>query len=101
MFVGVSHPKLIRLAKIMKDTPGEEVVMRGVGDVGVDRPVRPGGVHDCLLIVVIQIERKQKGGFLAPAQRSGERAFVVGSLLARLDDCEWIAGVEERVPIKK
>ena len=49
---------MIRLAMVMKYTPGKEVVMCRVRDVCIDRSIRAGGVYHGLLVIVIPIECK-------------------------------------------
>src|SRR5579863_7843657 len=61
MLVRVTNPKLVSLSVVVKHPSGQEVVIRGIGDIGIDRAVRTRGVHDILLVVEIRVQRCQKG----------------------------------------
>src|ERR1700679_4204620 len=80
VFVGVSHPKLIFLAVIVKDTTREEVVMRRIGHVRIDVSIRARCYDDRLLVVIVPVERQEEGRLLAVTQRTCERSFIVGTL---------------------
>src|ERR1700688_1474809 len=78
MFIRVAHPELISLAVIVEDTTREKVVARRVRYICMDGALRSGRKHDCLLIVVVSIQRQQERRLLVMAQGTGERSFIVG-----------------------
>src|SRR5437879_11396685 len=78
--------------------------MGGIGNSLRDRPeaqplggLEGVGVDDGLLVLQVFIEREQKTGALAVADRSGDRAFVVLAAFGRLDESERVTGIKDRV----
>src|SRR5215472_6945568 len=67
MFIRVADPELVSLAVVVKHTAGKEVMIRGIGDVDIDRTIWACCIHDCLLMVVIGVQCEQKRGLLAVA----------------------------------
>src|SRR5207248_6077994 len=60
VFIGVPDPELISVREVMEDTTGAKEMVRGIRHVLVNQPIRPFRFHNCLLIISILIERKQK-----------------------------------------
>src|SRR5882757_972363 len=101
VFIRVTHPELIPLAVVMKDAPGKEVMTGRIGNICVDGAIRSSRYDDCLLVVIVFVECEQEGRLFAVAQRTGQRAFIVGALLRWLSDSECVSGVKERVTIQE
>src|SRR5579863_2003000 len=90
MLIRVANPKLVSLSVVVKHPSRQEVVIRGIGDIRINRTVRTRGVHDGLLMVIIRVQRCQKGRLLGMTQWTCHRPFKVRAVFAGLRNGECV-----------
>src|SRR5262249_53944046 len=89
--------ELIAVSHIMKDASRAKEVPHRSGDVFVDRPIHALGHYDCLPVFFVTVQREKKSRALPVPDWSCQRAFVVATLLRRLDLGECVPRIKEGI----